>query len=148
VRFGAERNTLLLSAETVDRPLVGGNPQLAQLHDQVIVQYLARLDRNDIVQRTRAAILDGLQSGRLSDEQVAGALHLSVRSLQRRLEEGGTNFRRLVDDTRRDVAQAYIRDRNVSLGEIAFLLGFSDASAFSRAYRRWTGKSPTDARAA
>lgn len=147
VTFAAPTNTVVFAAEDVDKRLPSGNPQLAHLHDQVIIRYIAGLDRDDIVQRAKAVILDQLQTGVLADDNVAEALHLSVRTLQRKLRDVGTSFRELLEQTRREVAEAYIRDRSVSLGEVAFMLGFSDASAFSRAYRRWTGKTPTESRA-
>jgi AraC-like DNA-binding protein len=71
---------------------------------------------------------------------------LSVRSLQRKLQQGGTSFRKLLDRTREDLARQYICDNGVDLTEIAFLLGFSEHSAFSRAFKRWTGRTPSDMR--
>jgi AraC-like DNA-binding protein len=66
----------------------------------------------------------------------------SERTLQRRLAEEGTNFTRLVDDTRRLLAQQYLTRRDVSLKKMSFQLGFSDPSAFCRACKRWFGVSP------
>lgn len=148
VEFDAAANTVVLATDVADQRLPSGNPQLAQVHDQIIVRYIATLDRSDIVQRAKAVILDRLQAGAVSDDEVADALHVSVRTLQRKLSDAETSYRELVDSTRRELAQAYIRDRTVSLSELAFMLGFSDASAFSRAYKRWTGQTPGDARAA
>jgi len=148
IEFGAAGNSIVFATDAVDRPLASGNPQLAHVLDQVIVRYIAALDRNDVVQRAKGVILDRLQTGRVVDDEVAAALHLSVRTLQRKLGESGTSFRELVDQTRRELAEAYIRDPAVSLSELAFMLGFSDASAFSRAYKRWTGRTPGKERAA
>lgn len=142
IEFEAADNSMVFTTDAVDRSLPSGNPQLAHVLDQVIVRYIAALDRNDIVQRAKGVILDRLQTGRVVDDEVAQALHLSVRTLQRKLGESGTSFRELVDRTRRELAEAYIRDPTVSLSELAFMLGFSDASAFSRAYKRWTGRTP------
>jgi len=71
---------------------------------------------------------------------------MSTRSLQRRLREEGTTFSILVDEVRRDLAQDYIRNPGISLMEVAFVLGFSVYSSFSRAYKRWTGMSPGEGR--
>jgi AraC-like DNA-binding protein len=71
---------------------------------------------------------------------------MSVRSLQRRLKTLGTSFQKLLDLTRRELAQNYIRDMETDLSEIAFMLGFSEHSAFSRAFKRWTGRSPKETR--
>jgi AraC-like DNA-binding protein len=74
---------------------------------------------------------------------VAAALHLSERSLQRRLAEAGTRYGEILRDTRHQLACSYLRDPRVSIGEIAWLLGFADQSSFTRAFRRWEGRSPT-----
>ena len=70
----------------------------------------------------------------------------SERTLHRRLAAEGTSFQRLLDDTRRELAQHYLGQRNLSLADIAYLLGFSDQSSFFRAARRWFGSSPRDYR--
>jgi AraC-like DNA-binding protein len=74
--------------------------------------------------------------------RVARRLAISTRTLERRLNEHGVVYRQLVDDTRRVFAVDYLKDRDQSLIEIAFLLGYSEVSAFHRAFRRWTGSTP------
>lgn len=71
---------------------------------------------------------------------------MSVHNLQRRLKEVGTTFRTLPETVRKDLASTYVHDPDVEFAEVAFLPGFSDQSAFSRAFRRWTGHSPGEAR--
>ena len=78
--------------------------------------------------------------------QVAQKIAMSSRTLERRLEEHGVAFNKLVDDTRRRFALNYLRDRKNTLTEIAFLLGYSEVSAFNRAFKRWTGSTPLDYR--
>ncbi len=73
---------------------------------------------------------------------------MSPRQLNRRLKEEQTSFKIILVECRRELAEQYISDSSLSLTEISFLLGFSEASSFSRAFRRWTGQSPTEARAA
>jgi AraC-like DNA-binding protein len=146
VQFDAASDTLTLDRRDADQRLPGGNPYLAQINDRIIIRYLSALNKDDIVHRTQAAIIDLLPSGRVSDEKVARKLYLSVRSLQRKLKQAGTSFRRLLDRTREELARQYICDRGVDLTEIAFLLGFSEHSAFSRAFKRWTGQTPSDMR--
>jgi AraC-like DNA-binding protein len=125
---------------------MGANPQLARLNDQVMIEYLAKLNKDDIVNRVAAVIVDMLPSGGVADEKVAETLGMSVRSLQRRLKEADTTFRTILDMTRRDLASTYVRDPDIELAEVAFLLGFSDQSAFSRAFKRWTGNPPSQVR--
>ena len=146
VRFSADRDSMTYSFADVDRYLMGANPQLARLNDQVMIEYLGKLNKDDIIDRVTAAIIDMLPSGGIADEKVAETLNMSVRSLQRRLKEVGSTFRTLLEAVRKDLASTYVRDPDIELVEVAFLLGFSDQSAFSRAFKRWTGNSPSEAR--
>jgi AraC-like DNA-binding protein len=146
VQFSAKKDSMLFSHEDVDHYLIGANPQLARINDQVMIDYLGKLDEDNIVDRVTAVIIDMLPSGGVSDEKTAEQLNMSVRSLQRRLKEAGTTFRTLLEGARRDLAATYVQDPDIELVEVAFLLGFSDQSAFSRAFKRWTGKSPSESR--
>ncbi len=142
VNFDSGRTCMLLSREDIDRRLPGSNPMMSQIHDQEIIRYLARLDKNDIVQKVKNAIIESLPDGRISDNKIAEALFMSPRNLQRKLEAEGTTFKTLLTEIRRDLALKYIQDTELTLTEISFMLGFSEMSAFSRAFKQWTGKSP------
>jgi len=142
VTFGAERNCLALPIGPIDVPLKGYNPEIVRLHDDIIVRHLAQLNQNDVVQRVKSTILDMLPSGQVSDEEVARRVNMSVRSLQRSLKNMGTTFGTLLEEVRLELAQDYVRDPNVTMTEIAFVLGFSEQSAFTRAFKRWTGLTP------
>jgi AraC-like DNA-binding protein len=146
VKFNAENDSLTLPADAVDRRLPIGNPQLAKINDQYIIRYLAELDENNIIQRVKGAIMDMLPSGGVSCEKVAQRLNMSPRSLQRKLQIDHTNFRSLIEEVRQEIAEHYVHDSTVSLMETAFVLGYSEYSSFSRAYKRWTGMSPGEGR--
>ena len=146
VYFGAAHDGLILKREDADKRLPGGNPHLAEINDQVMIRYLADLNQADIVHRTQAAVIDLLPSGNISDEKVAHTLAMSVRSLQRKLQQAHTTFHKVLDETRENLARQYIRDSKLDLTEVAFLLGFSEHSAFSRAFKRWTGQPPSACR--
>ena len=146
VFFEASTYSLTLPIEAVDRILPGSNPQLAELNDQVMIEYLAKLDQSHIVQKVKAIIIDQLPSGNVTDENVARTLYMSSRKLQRQLQTAGTTFNTLLNEIRQDLAQNYLREQVTSMTEIAFLLGFSESSAFSRAFKRWMGVSPTEYR--
>ena len=146
VHFGAERDHMLISDEVADRHLPGSNPMMLQIHDQEMIRYLAQLDKNDIVQRVKNTVLELLPDGGSSDTRVAAAMSMSDRSLQRRLQSEGTTFKSILTDVRREMALKYIQDKQLTLTEISFLLGFSEMSAFSRAFKKWTGVSPTEQR--
>ena len=111
-----------------------------------MINYLARLDKDDIIQRVKVAIIDQLPSGNVTEDTVAEAIFISKRSLQRKLNEKGTTFKTILTDVRQDLALKYIHDRKLTLTEISFMLGFSEMSSFSRAFKRWTGESPKEFR--
>ena len=147
VRFRAEEDAFVVSAQDADRPLPSANRQLAAVFDTMLTEQLGRLDRSDVVSRCRAEVIQHLESGEMRQEDMAKRLHMSERTLQRRLAQADTNYLRLVDDTRKDLALRYIEDATRSITDVAFTLGFSQQSAFNRAFKRWTGVNPTEYRA-
>jgi AraC-like DNA-binding protein len=148
IAYGAPDNVLVFAAADLDRVLPTGNAELARAADEVILRYLARFDREDVVTQARMQIMELLPSGQTSAQRVAEALHLSVRSLQRKLSEHGTSLAQLREDTRRELANQYVRNSRLSVGEITYLLGFSEPASFTRAFHRWNGMSPSACRRA
>jgi AraC-like DNA-binding protein len=146
VDFEAAENCLHIDLKQADKQLSGSNKQLAQLNDHIVVRYLAHLSRNDIVNRVKAAILDGLGEGAATESSIATVMNTSIRNLNRKLSSEGTSFKSLLMEIRRELAEQYISDSTLTLTEISFLLGFSEVSSFSRAYRRWEGQSPSEVR--
>jgi len=94
--------------------------------------------------RVQQALLAALPDGAPSKTATARKLGMSARTLQRHLAGEGTSFKDLLDGARVDLARTYVAERRLSVTEIAFVLGFADTSAFSRAFKRWTGASPRD----
>ena len=94
----------------------------------------------------RSRVEDDLPSGEITAARVAAELDTSVRTLDRRLAAEGTSFRALLDGVRRELAERHLRDPRVSPGEIAFLLGYSESSAFHRSFKRWTNLTPREFR--
>lgn len=147
VHFNAAENSLILPGECMDTPLPSRNRELATMHDLVLQNYLRQLQQGALSAKVREAIVDLMPSGNINKESVAESLHMSSRTLHRRLQEEDTSFAEILNETRRELAIQYIQDDSLSLLEISYLLGFSDSSAFSRAFKRWTGKSPIESRA-
>jgi AraC-like DNA-binding protein len=138
-----EQDTLHFEASLLQRPLPTGNPELARHNDAAVREYLARVETGTIVDRARAAIAE--QTTRdVSPDSVARKLGMSLRSLQRSLREHGTSYEDLLRDVRRELACAYLREGRYSVTEIAFVLGYDSLSAFARAFKRWTGKPPSE----
>jgi len=146
LNFDQADNQLLIPLSLVDEILTGANPELALLNEKVVTHRLARLDRGDIVARLKSVLLDQMPHGNISDDSVADALHMSVRTLHRKLAELNCSFRTILVELRRDLAEQYIMDNSLTLTEISLLLGFSEPSSFSRAFKNWTGKAPSEAR--
>jgi len=142
IAFAARRNALDFAAADVDAPLPGGNAELARRVDEVLARSVTRLDERRIAGRARACMVERLPDGEPSQAAVARALGLGARTLQRRLAQEGTTFQALLEATRAELARAYLAE-GWSVTETAFALGFSDASSFSRAFRRWTGAPPS-----
>lgn len=146
VKFNAARNSITFSSEDVELPLSSSNPYLAEMNDQIIIKYMAKLDEEDIIHRVKVKIVNTLPSGKITDEKISSMLYMGVRTLQRRLQQEGTTFQTLLNETRNDLANQYIKDPHIRLEEVAFLLGYSEYSVFSKAFKRWTGHSPREFR--
>lgn len=142
VHFSAERNELTLALKDVNKQLSSSNPLMSQVHDQIMIKYLAEIDSDDIIEQVKAKIIDQLPDGRISDSKIAESLFMSSRTLQRRLHSAGTSFKTILTEVRQGLALNYIRDSRLTLTELSFQLGFSEMSAFSRAFKQWTGESP------
>jgi AraC-like DNA-binding protein len=146
LEFGAAATMLVLDRAEVDLRLTGSNQELAQLNEHIVVKYLAHSAKEDIVNRVKAAIIDALANGGVSETSVAAGLHTTPRNLHRKLQKEQTSFKALLTGLRRELAQQYIQDRSKTLTEISYLLGFSEVSSFSRAFKGWTGHPPSEAR--
>jgi len=148
VAFASPANSLSISIADADKFRSCSNRQLAVLHDQLLIETMAKLDKENIVGRVEASIVTELASGLLSEALVAKKLHMTERTLQRRLKEQKTSFTLLLNKLRVELANNYVNDSSLSLSEISFLLGFSEMSSFSHAFKRWTGQSPSNYRQA
>ena len=144
--YGSEYNRILFDKYHVEKQLPSANIVLAHNNDRIVSTYLSKIDKDDIVMQVKSKLVDNLSSGKVTEKYVAELLNLSHRNLQRKLQGCNITFKTLLNDTRKDMALMYIKDNQMSLSEITYLLGFSEQSNFSRAFKRWTGKSPKDFR--
>lgn len=147
IDYKSESYNLHLRPEDLDHPLPTANAGLAQQNDEVILSILARMAKADVPMRARHKLLELLPTGEYSKAAVAKALGFSVRAFHNKLTEGGTSYQELLDETRLNLATQYLRQERYSVADVAFLLGFSDFSNFSRAFKKWTGQTPTEFRA-
>ena len=142
VTFGASESRVSFSLEQAERPFTAANHELARANDSVMADLVRSLQKDDLVLRVKSAIIEELPSGEPAAETIAKALHLSTRSLQRKLSDEGTTYTKLLRDVRYELAEKYIADDTYPITEISYLLGFSDTSVFSRAFKRWSGHPP------
>jgi len=146
VRFGSETSAIFLAHADLNRPLPASNRELALANDRILTEFLNKLRKDDLVSRVKTEIMAGLPSGSPAEEDIAKAVCLSARTLNRKLAALGTSYFQLLETVRRELALQYIADPALSLNDVSFLLGFSEQSTFSRAFRRWTGQAPSAAR--
>ncbi len=142
--FEAPDIAMQLDPDDLALPLPKADAQLGAYLRQLASQALERRGGSepDELDRIRGIIAEELQRGVPTLKIVAGRLATSQRTLRRRLEAEGTSFRVLLDHTRAELAENYVRDKRLPLSEVAFLLGFSEPSAFHRAFKRWTDSTP------
>ena len=148
VEFSARDNILYFSKESLETHLPTANPRLARINDRIITEYLAQFDKGSTAMRVRAKLIDLLSAGNVSQHDVADSLHMSLRTLQRKLGGEDTSYKDLLDETRRELANQYLRQACLSVSEVTYLLGFSEPSNFARAFKRWTGRTPSEFRTA
>ncbi|MEL7108675.1 MAG: AraC family transcriptional regulator [Pseudomonadota bacterium] len=143
VHFEAKRDALLVDDACLDPPNKLGDQTISQFFDRHLEQELAALSEEvGLEQRIRITVSQMLSEGVPTLSDVAVSLGIGVRTLQRRLAEKEQSYQGLVDLARRELAQQLLRETAYSLAEIAFLTGFSEQSAFTRAFKRWSGQTP------
>jgi AraC-like DNA-binding protein len=148
VVFSAPEDAMTFDKRACDSRLAGARPEVARVIDRVIDETIARLRQAQLSDRVRALLVERLPGGEPTQAEIGRAIGLNTRALQRRLSAEGMTYARLIDDTRREMALAYVREARYSLTEVAYLLGFATPGAFTRAFRRWTGRSPSEHRRA
>lgn len=145
--FDASDYALCFDAQLLDLPNPNAMPRLHAIlmdHGRVLLSRLPKI--GSLRDAARQAILKTMQDGSVSAENVAAQLHMSRRSLSRRLATEGTSFRDLLETERKRAAKHYLESSNMSATEISNRLGFSQPAAFARAFHRWTGLAPGEYR--
>ena len=142
VYFDQPFNVLLIPRHELQRPLPESDPILLMVMQGAMRRLNQSSQPLSVLDQARAAIRQQLPQGGPVMEQVAGLLGMSGASLQRRLSDEQLTFSRVVDSVRQEMATHYPAQRHLPISDMAFLLGYSDVSAFSRAFRRWSGISP------
>jgi len=147
VHFGRTRSEFVLTRATWDLPNRAPSSDLLRTLEELATRMLTSLGSRKLVKAQVARlIVEELEGGEPSLSKVARRMAVSPRTLQRRLELDETSFADVLDETRRQFAKAYVNEPDLALTEIAYLLGFSEQSAFTRAFQRWYGVAPSQYR--
>jgi AraC-like DNA-binding protein len=143
IRFGAVADVLVLKSTDLRAPFPGHNPEMLDLLTPALSSALEEIQVHDSTgEQVKILMKRNLASGRPELSQIARDLGFSERTLQRRITEEGTTFRALLSDARRELGRQLLAARDMSVNEVAYLLGYQDANAFHRAFREWEGVSP------
>jgi AraC-like DNA-binding protein len=142
VQFDADVGAMYFRKEDLRAALPGGTPAVARATDRVIEQYIETLDPSKVATKVRQLLVELLPSGQIDQDAVCSRLNRSRSSLLRQLQQEGLSYRDVLDGTRQSLAEDYLKRKQHSHAEIAFMLGFSDQSNFARAFKRWTSLSP------
>lgn len=147
VSFGAATTRLAFSSRHLAHPIPNRNPYVYSAVLRQVNGLLSRLQsRRSFSRKIRRLISRQMSTDKIDADTLARQCHMSRQTLYRRLKKEGLGFHELVEQVRKDKAMRYVASDHYALGEIAFLLGFSELSAFSRAFKRWTGIAPAQYR--
>ncbi|TPE43707.1 AraC family transcriptional regulator [Pontibacter mangrovi] len=141
--FGASYSGLVFDAAYLQLPVVTANPELNLFFEKYAEEYLQKLHEPKTVrERVQHEIAHQLKGEEPSITSVARSLAMSVRSLQSRLKDEGTAYQLLLDEVRKQIAVKHLQDNQSTITDIAYLLGYSEPSVFSRSFKKWTGMPP------
>jgi AraC-like DNA-binding protein len=141
--YGCEDNAVVVDHATLHKPLSFANLEVVKASEDAMDRYRSHWPDRGLPDQLAAVLKEMLPSGEPRQEDVAQRLSMTLRTLQRRLADLDTGYRDVLNQTRHQLAMDHLRSAQYSVGEISFLLGFSEVSAFTRAFRRWTGSSPS-----
>ncbi len=142
VAFNQAEHKIIFSRADVEKPQMLANPILVATLKEWAEEYLQRYNEDLISVKVKAYILENMLKELIELENIASAFNMGLRTLQRRLKAEGCSYNDLLDECRHHMALKLIADKRFPLAEVGYLLGFSDQSGFTRAFKRWTQKSP------
>jgi len=144
VEFQTGKTMFWFDKQSLIEPLPGNNLDVVIGNDRVVERYLEVLDPDQVTTEVRKLLVTLFPTGEANQQVVAQRMARSVSTLQRQLNMEGTSYREVQDEIREQLAAEYVREGKYSLSQVAYLLGFSDQSNFSRAFKRWKGVSPKE----
>ncbi len=142
IQFSCSENCVIFRVADMDRPILSADEQLASLLDTVAISNMAEVNER-FAKQVRHCLEVQVSDGRISRLRTAQLMNMTERTLLRRLKEEGTTFQEVLDKLREELAYDYLLRPDITIQEVSMLLGFSEPSTFSRAFKRWTGHSPS-----
>ena len=141
--FDQLKDELVIGKQHLGKPVFLANPQLLETLERYALNLIHKIYLpNSLADKVICLLEKGLQGEKPLVESIAAELAVSARSLQNKLSREGTTFQQLLDYSRKEMAMQYLKNPEMTLCDIAFILGFSEQSAFNHAFKRWTGKTP------
>lgn len=144
VEFDQPQDSILFAAADLERPVPSANEDLALMLNEMTSRYLALRFGAPFSRRVREALVSQLPNGEPGKAETARVMGMTGRTLLRRLADENTSFQEVLDRLREELAYDYLRRDDLNVQNIAYMLGFSGSSTFSRAFMRWTGLRPSD----
>jgi len=143
IRYGADRDALVISAADLDLPFPGHNPEMLAILTPALAASLGELEADSsFSEQIKVVIKRRMASGRPEISDIAHELGVSERTLQRRVTDEGSTFRQLLSEARRELSRQLLGDPDADIEEVAYLLGYQDTGSFYRAFRDWEGVTP------
>ena len=146
VEFNQAKNAIVFSESILSFQSQHAEPELIDLHQEVAEAHVAKIEKQDLVYQIRQVLSEHLDKKEVNLELVAQSLGMSPRSLRTQLSALNTNFNQVLSEYRTFLAKRLLERTQESVEEICYLLGFSEISAFYRAFKRWTGMTPIEYR--
>lgn len=146
VTFSNAANQICFNSSDAHQSSISGDTEMALVHEKMFNIFLSRVSKASICQSIDNFIREKLPQGTPNQHEAAASIGLSLRSLQRKLQSNGTSYKDLLDNMRRKLTLEYLQQPHLSITEISYMVGFSNVGNFNRAFKRWTGATPTQYR--
>ena len=142
IEFASDKTAIVFNLEQTKEKLMCGNPLITHSHEKMLDEFMARIDKNDLSHVIKNKIFELLPLGAPSQTEISKYLGMSLRNLQRKLQDQNSSYKEILENTRKKLAMDYIVQQHLSLSEIGYLVGFSSVGNFNRAFKRWTNQTP------
>ncbi len=146
LEFECDKPAIVFDLQSAKTQLVGGNPLVTHAHEKMLDDFLSRIDKSDLAYVIKNKIYEVLPLGAPSQVEIATQMGMSLRNLQRKLQEQGTSYKEILEQTRKKLTMEYMQQSHLSISEIGYLVGFSSVGNFNRAFKRWTDTTPSEYR--